>query len=349
MEEKLMLKNKSTHAVITFVTMFAVQGALAATTTPTPKHVVAGSTRPLSFEPNQGQADKRVDFLAHGTGYGLFLSHADAVMKFEHGAAVRMRPVGANASASAESLEQQPSKSNYFIGNVPERWHTNLPNYAKVRYRSIYPGVDLIYYGNQRQLEYDFVVGPGANPADILLDFEGASKAGLDRSGDLVMHTAVGDLHWHKPVAYQEVNGDRRLIACTYTRKTSNHLGFKLTAYDRTKPLIIDPVLEYSTYLGGSGGEYLGSSPSGGIAVERKVRVAARTEMYLQGVSTRKVKAITEELCGYEFSSTISQIAQFEADFGARKAVFGVPNHSELESIAFTLAVDIQLERRRGC
>src|SRR5437763_6238163 len=126
MEEKLMLKNKSTHFPITFVTMFAVQGALAANTTPTPKHVVADYTRPLSFEPNRGQADKRVDFLAHGTGYGLFLSSSDAVMTFEHGAAVRMRPIGANATSKPEPLDPQTGRSNYFIGNVPERWHTNI-------------------------------------------------------------------------------------------------------------------------------------------------------------------------------------------------------------------------------
>jgi hypothetical protein len=246
-----MLKNKSTHFAITFVTMFAVQGALAATTAPAPKQVVADYTRPLSFEPNRGQADKRVDFLAHGTGYGLFLSHADAVMTFEHGAAVRMRPVGANATSKPEPLDAQTSKSNYFIGNVPERWHSNIGNYGKVRYNDVYPGVDLIYYGNQRQLEYDFVVSAGADASKILLDFQGATKAALDRSGDIVLHTAAGDLRWHKPIAYQEVHGDRKLIACSYVRK-GQRLGFRVGAYDPARPLIIDPVLEYSTYLGGS-------------------------------------------------------------------------------------------------
>jgi hypothetical protein len=173
-------------------------------------------------------------------------------MTFEHGTAVRMRAVGANAFSQPEPLDPQASRSNYFIGNVPERWHTNLPNYTRVRYRDIYPGVDLIYYGNQRQLEYDFVLAPGADPDKILLDFQGAAIAALDRSGNLVMRTAAGDLSWHKPLAYQEIDSIRRVVACTYTRKPGDRLAFTLAAYDHTRPLVIDPVLEYSTYLGGS-------------------------------------------------------------------------------------------------
>ncbi len=172
-----MSKNRSTHTVvITFATMLAVQGALAANTSPTANPAISDYTRPISFEPNRGQVDKQVDFLAHGTGYRLFLSHADAVMALDRRLSVRMRPVGANASPLAEALEAQPSKSNYFIGDVPEQWHTGVPNYAKVRYRNVYPGIDLIYYGNQRQLEYDFVVSPSADPGKILLDFKGAGK-----------------------------------------------------------------------------------------------------------------------------------------------------------------------------
>ncbi|MGI9074298.1 MAG: SBBP repeat-containing protein [Bryobacteraceae bacterium] len=113
----------------------------------------------------------------------------------------------------------------------------------------------MIYYGNQRQLEYDFVVRPGADPGSISLEFQGASKAELDREGGVVMHTAPGDVRWHKPMAYQEINGSRKLVACAYARSGADRLRFALDAYDRTKPLIIDPVLEYSTYLGGSFGD----------------------------------------------------------------------------------------------
>jgi beta-propeller repeat-containing protein len=246
-----MLKNKSTHFAITFMTMFTVQGALAANTTPTANPAIADYTRPISFEPNRGQTDKQVDFLARGAGYGLFLSRGKAVMAFKNGA-VRMSPVRANASPRAEALNPQSSESNYFVGNVPGNWHTNIANYAKVRYRDVYPGVDLIYYGTQRQLEYDFVVAPGRDPNTIALQFDSGAKPVLERSGDLVMHTEAGELRWHKPVAYQEVNGRKQLVACVYVCK-GRRLAFNLGAYDRTKPLVLDPVLLYSTYLGGSG------------------------------------------------------------------------------------------------
>lgn len=268
------------HTVITSVTIFAVNGAMAADNNSKQvaqpwKATVTNYKRPLSFEPNRGQTQKRVDFLARGTGYTLFLSHAEAVIVLERGSepkqgpqrsvdrraptavmktAVRMRPAGANASAIAEPLEEFPAKSNYFVGSDPAKWHTGIPTYAKVQYRNIYPGVDLLYYGNQTQLEYDFIVKPGANARNIALQFQGADHATLDRSGDLVMHTPVGDTRWHKPVAYQEVNGTRKLIRCDYVRGQDHRVAFKLGSYDRAKSLVIDPVLVYSTYLGGNSG-----------------------------------------------------------------------------------------------
>src|SRR5438876_4862496 len=154
---------------------------------------------PLSFEPNRGQTSKQVLFLAHGAGYNLFLSHAEAVLTFQHAAGtVGMKPVGANTSAPPEALDQLSAKTNYFIGSIAGKWHTDIPNYAKVRYRNVYPGVDLIYYGNQRQLEYDFVVNPGGDPRRILLDFKGATKTELNRQGDVVIDTAAGIMRWHE-------------------------------------------------------------------------------------------------------------------------------------------------------
>ncbi|MGI8958402.1 MAG: SBBP repeat-containing protein [Bryobacteraceae bacterium] len=258
-----MARKNSALIFISFVTIFAVPGAMAANSNSTTKPAISDYARPLSFEPNRGQSDKQVDFLAHGTGYSLFLSHAEAVIVLQRGSAkpgsqvagttLRLRPVDANVSGKVEAFGQLLGKSNYFVGTVPERWHTDIPNYFKVRYGNVYPGVDMIYYGNQRQLEYDFVVSSGADPGSISLEFQGASKAQLDRAGNVVMHTAAGELRWHKPVAYQEVNGSRKLVACAYVRQAGQRLGFTLGAYDRAKPLIIDPVLEYSTYFGGSG------------------------------------------------------------------------------------------------
>jgi len=223
---------------------------------------VSDFTRPLSFEPNRGQTEKQVDFIAHGLKYDLFLSHAGAVMVFG-GSVVGMKPVGANASSRGQLIDQLPGKSNYFIGNDPAKWRTNVPTYLKVRYANVYKGVDLSYYGNQRQLEYDFVVQPGADPSAISLEFESAGQPSLTRNGQLVLHTSAGDLTWHKPVAYQELNGTRKPVECAYIHE-GRQFDFVLGAYDATKPLVIDPVLVYSTYLGVTRGD-LGQ----GIAVDQ--------------------------------------------------------------------------------
>jgi hypothetical protein len=203
---------------------------------------------PLSFEINQGQTDPRVKFLSRGSGYVLFLTSDEAVLTLHKGsprsrvasrqasrrllisplqratfrpapaehhgpkttdAVLRMRLVGANAGAKVTGLEELAGKSNYFIGNDPKKWRTNLPNYARVRYANVYPGVDLVYYGNQRELEYDFVVQPGADPRQIALDLradgvsppEGERRSSLhiDPSGDLAVSTDGGAVVFYKP------------------------------------------------------------------------------------------------------------------------------------------------------
>ena len=146
------------------------------------------------------------------------------------------------------------ARANYFIGNDPDKWRTNVPTYAKVQYQDVYPGVDLVYYGNQRQLEYDLVVGPGADPAAIALSFEGVKGLRIDAQGDLVLDTPGGEVRQHKPLVYQEVDGVRREIAGAYVLNAERQVGFQVAAYDASQPLIIDPVLVYSTYLGGGGG-----------------------------------------------------------------------------------------------
>lgn len=243
--------------------------AIAAGYASTTKPITAGYTTPLNFELNRGQTNSRVDFMAHGAGYAVFLSRAAASILVQHGStAIRMRPVGDSFLSRPDALDEQPAKSNYFIGNDPKRWHTNVPMYRRILYRNVYPGVDLIYYGNQRQLEYDLVVAPGADPERITLEFEGVSQAKLDRSGNLLMRTEAGEMRWDSPIAYQEVNGARKPVQCTYVRRQKGELRFAVGAYDKSKALIIDPVLEYSTYLGGSNVDG-GSS----IAVDREGNV----------------------------------------------------------------------------
>jgi hypothetical protein len=231
--------------------------------------IVEGYGRlPLAFEANQGQTDPQVKFVSRGAGYNLFLTPNEAVLTLhkvsrhepnspraralpgkEKSAVLRMKLVGANAT-EVSGKNELSSKSNYFIGNDPRKWRTKVRQYARVRYANLYPGVDLVYYGNQRELEYDFVLQPGTKPDAIRLGIEGASKLGLDR-GDLVLSSPGGDVRLRRPYTYQEVNGTKKEIRSYYAMNNKNEVGFHIARYDRGRPLIIDPVLAYSTYLGG--------------------------------------------------------------------------------------------------
>jgi len=150
--------------------------------------------------------------------------------------------------------EQLPGVANYFIGSDPAGWHTNIPTFAKVRYAGVYPGIDLVYYGNQRQLEYDFAVAPGASPGVIRLELSGAKQLHVAANGDLVFMLGNGTLAFQKPLVYQVVDGHRQPVAGTFALLGKHTVGFRLGSYDRARPLVIDPVLQYSTYLGGSAG-----------------------------------------------------------------------------------------------
>jgi hypothetical protein len=179
---------------------------------------------------------------------------------------LRMKLQNANSAAKVTGIDEQSATTNYFIGNDPAKWRTNVHTYAKIKYENIYNGIDLVYYGNQRQLEYDFIVAPGANPRNIAFNITGTSQIRQDAHGDLVfkMNAKIGDqeIRWHKPVVYQEKNGARHEIAGRYVITNKHRVGFELAKYDVTKPLYIDPLI-YSTYLGGSGADQ-----GNGIAVD---------------------------------------------------------------------------------
>jgi hypothetical protein len=166
---------------------------------------------------------------------------------------VRMKLEGANPEPRIEGLEQLPATTNYFAGSDPAKWQTDIPSFTRVRYAQVYPGIDMVYYGNQRRLENDFVIAPGADPNLIQMAFRGIKDFEIDRMGDLVLHTEQGNIRQSKPVAYQEVNGAREEVSVSYVPNGVNRVGFNVGDYDPSRPLIIDPVLTYSTYLGGSG------------------------------------------------------------------------------------------------
>ncbi len=234
---------------------------------------------PLSFVANYGQADKKVKFISRGSGYSLALAPttftlavADPRNKNNEESMVRSRAsasllqatlLGGNAAANLTGLERLPTRTNYFIGSDPRRWKTNVPNYAKVKYSGVYPGVDLVFYGNQDLLEYDFIVSPGADPGVIALGFEGITEMRVDEKGDLILRAGAGEIRQSRPVVYQQIDDARRIIPASYLIKGKKQIAFQIANYDRSKPLVIDPTLAFSTYLGGSG-----TDSGEGIAVD---------------------------------------------------------------------------------
>ena len=243
------------------------------------KRARAYGNLPLSFEANQGQTDSRVAFVSHVSGYTLFLSPSEAVLALrggpsQGGGVLRMRMAGASPKATASGVDAVAGTSNYILGSDPRQWHCNIPNYSKVKVAGLYRGIDLVYYGNQRQLEYDFVVAPGADSRLIHLDLSGEDAARLDANGDLVLRTRAGETRLRRPVLYQQdASGVRDKVEGRYTLRRRHMVSIQVAAYDRSRPLIIDPVLSYGSYLGGSGDELSGPSTAtntymGAIAVD---------------------------------------------------------------------------------
>ena len=226
---------------------------------------------PLNFEQNLGQAPQQVQYLAHGPAYTIAITEQGAALTVGNEArnaaspqVIRLRVRGANHASIPTAEDPLPGRVNYFIGNDPSRWHTNIATYDKVRYAGVYPGIDLIYYGTQGKLEYDFAVAPGAAPKTIGLSFEGARGLRLDDQGDLRIRTRDREIAFQRPVAYQmNEQGERAPVTASY-RLHGNEVRFEIGGYDHSKQLIIDPVLSYFSYLGGSGYDIAGvATPTG--------------------------------------------------------------------------------------
>lgn len=248
---------------------------------------------PLAFEANQGQTDPEVKYMARGNGYKLFLTSRKAIMALPGGkrqsevldmmmdkrrgpaavkamlkkrarahhqtsptAALYMNLVGANAHAQLIAEDLQSGKINYFVGKDPSKWHSNIPLYGRVRYRAVYPGIDLAFHGASRQLEFDYLVSPGADPKAIGLSFDGATGMRTNEAGDLVLTTAAGPVELHKPVAYQVKNGQTQPVNAGFVLKSDNEVTFEVGAYDHSRELVIDPTVFYATYFGGGNADY---------------------------------------------------------------------------------------------
>ena len=212
---------------------------------------------PLRFEVNRGQFDPQVRFYSRFSEQQVFLTDREAVLRVDQ-RVLRIRPRGANRQPAVQGQNALPAQSSYFLGADRSKWRTGVPNFAAVEYRQAYPGIDLIYKGNSRQLEYDFVLGPGADPRKIQLEFAGADRVAIDASGALVITLGKTVLRQPKPLVFQpEPSGAPKLVAGSYRLLGGNQVGFQLAAYDRTKPLTIDPVVVQTTYLGGSNTNYV--------------------------------------------------------------------------------------------
>lgn len=224
---------------------------------------------PLQFEANQGQTDRRVKFLAHAPGYSVFLTSGQMVLALRPSAVqassarkstvpaktadtvIQINLVGADPNPAVAGEDLQSGRVNYFIGKDPKKWQTNLPIYRQVRYKNIYPGIDLVYYGNQSRVEHDFIIAPGADPKQIQLDIKGADRLSIAANGDLVLFQGSDEVRLQAPSLYQEFHGLRVPITGKYTLQNSTRVSFTLSPYDKTMPLVIDPVLVYGTFLGG--------------------------------------------------------------------------------------------------
>jgi uncharacterized repeat protein (TIGR01451 family) len=251
---------------------------------------------PIMFEPNRGQSNPNVKFLARGAGYSLFLdadgavlasqrapnsSHPDSGVKL-----LRMKLAGANRSAVVTGAEQLPGKSNYFVGSDPAKWHRDIPQFARVRYENIYPGINLVFYGNQGQLEYDFQVAPGADPARPELEFDSSTRLEL-KDGDLVLHGEGDSVRLHAPHVYQRLGSREQSVEGHFALRAANRVGFAVGRYDQSRELIIDPILSYSTYFGGGGSESNAS-----------VAVDTAGNIYLVGTTDSAINSFPQPAAG---------------------------------------------------
>jgi hypothetical protein len=230
---------------------------------------------PLFFEANRGQTDAHVKFLARSSGYTLFVTPTETVFAGARTAAprgmlptaeaatdsgqsqatLRMKLLQSNPGPEVSGAKELPGKVNYLIGNNPRDWHTGIPLYEEVRSREVYPGIDLVFHGDQQRLEYDFQVAPGADPGRIRFKVSGAEKIAVDENGDLLLKAVKTEFRMRKPVIYQQVGEQRRPVNGGFSLQGGKLVAFRVGAYDKSMPLVIDPTIIFASFLGAAGVE----------------------------------------------------------------------------------------------
>ncbi len=221
---------------------------------------------PIYFEKNEGQTDPSVKYLTRGKKFTAFFTPQEIVMvldRNENASVIKLQFLGANEALALKGSDELEGKSNYFLGNDPEKWRTNISQFGKVCYQDLYKGIDAVFYGNPFQLEYDLCVAPGIDPQEIRFQLQGAKELSIDEEGNLCILTeTIQEMQMQKPLIYQLINNEKVLVDGGYTLLATNEVGFAIGAYDTTTQLIIDPLV-YSTYLGGSS-----SDTTTGIAID---------------------------------------------------------------------------------
>ncbi|MEO8629235.1 MAG: SBBP repeat-containing protein, partial [Betaproteobacteria bacterium] len=264
---------------------------------------------PLVFEADVGQAGGGFDFISHGSDYAVGLDHGDVTIAVDNGSAtalVHLEVVGKNANVTGQAEELLRSKTNYLVGSA-EQWHQDIANYGAIRYENIYDGIDLRYYGTQRQLEYDFIVNPNANAGAIQLRFGGAQSVAIADNGDLVLtlDDAGHTVQFKAPIAYQDGVSGREAVASHYVIAADGSVGFATGDYDTSRALVIDPVLSYASYFGGSAADL-----ATGVAVDTAGNV------YVAGY-TSSTAGVLDAILGTGSGEDVF-VTQFFADLSTR-------------------------------
>ena len=250
LEWRPIMLNLTSSLAVLLVALLPVGSAVAKPSLNLPPH-------PLAFEPNQGQTNDQVSYLARGKGYMLFLNPTEAVLALKSSVdtkprTLRMRLLQASPRPEMQGLAALPGRHNYYIGNDPKRWRTNIPTFGKVVSKDVYPGIDMVYHGTAGQLEYDFIVAPDADPHAIRLAFTGNDAMAVTAQGDLLLKVGGEQVVHRAPYAYQTVGNTTVPVNARYVIR-GRTASFELGRYDHTRPLIIDPALIYASYLGGTG------------------------------------------------------------------------------------------------